>query len=581
MSILLEALRQKSRGNSDVKKETASALTPNTVSNDFVGQQGDKPHDAVLSLESLLEPLNIQPPEHLSWQLSAENRHREPQLEVVEEHLPEGLNDDSALSLLFPIADESARVVDAPIEPLVEHLESLDSLNLSLISLDTEQDNNDIIVSNEHELAVENLADAHLTPLDMPSHTTESHPAEVVLTHDEHQPTPEPSVAPIFLEEGPAKTLSIEKPDTVFEAPLLNANKANTPASATSYLNLLNKNRAAPEQPVFSKKIRLQKPAISPKVILASLLSVTFLGVGYYGFALWEEDQRQVAEQMARYEAPIVMQPITSDTPVANTEQDAPKSLVDTGLPVPVVDVSEQTHTSVSRTPSVAMVEPKKRRQPIEHEQQSPSKPAVAVVVKALSISDLINSGWQAWRAGDLVMAEANYRQVLERQPNNRDALMGMFAITQLQPATNTQSQEIAERLIELYPQDAEVKALVANVFYTNGISAEHNESYLKNQLQNTPNNAETYYQLGILYANTKRWSDAQGAFFKAVSLDSGQAEYLANLAISYDQLGKVELAISGYQKALDAARVRPSLLNQDALAARLQFLLSQLSQGA
>jgi Flp pilus assembly protein TadD len=64
------------------------------------------------------------------------------------------------------------------------------------------------------------------------------------------------------------------------------------------------------------------------------------------------------------------------------------------------------------------------------------------------------------------------------------------------------------------------------------------------------------------------------------VSLDSGQAEYLANLAISYDQLGKVELAISGYQKALDAARVRPSLLNQDALAARLQFLLSQLSQG-
>lgn len=157
---------------------------------------------------------------------------------------------------------------------------------------------------------------------------------------------------------------------------------------------------------------------------------------------------------------------------------------------------------------------------------------------------------------------------------------MGMFAITQLQPASAAQLQDIAERLIDLYPQDEEVKTLISSVLNLGNSGSEKSESALKNQLQHTPNNAVIYYQLGILYANSKRWSDAQSAFFKAVSLDGAQPEYLANLAIAYDQLGKADLAMSGYQRALEAARARPTSLNQDALLARLQFLSLQASNG-
>jgi uncharacterized protein HemY len=146
----------------------------------------------------------------------------------------------------------------------------------------------------------------------------------------------------------------------------------------------------------------------------------------------------------------------------------------------------------------------------------------------------------------------------------------------QLKPSAEQQRQDIAQKLIELYPDDSEVSTLVANAQGLVVSSADNEELELKNQLYKEPNNAATSYQLGIFYANTKRWSEAQAAFFKAVSLDSGQSEYLANLAISYDQLGKSELAIATYQRALDALKTRPSLLNQEALLARLNYLTQQ-----
>jgi Flp pilus assembly protein TadD len=596
MSILLEALRQKSRGHSDAKKETASALTPNMVSNDFVGQQADKPHDAVLSLESLLEPLKIQPPEHLSWQLSAANRQPEMVSDVAQPE-PEVLEDDRALELLFPIADESFAMVQSPIETVTEDLASAQVPSWSLVSSTPESKSLlDVVTVEDSEQSMsdslfltDRLQDNHEDVLvvgqdkDLPIGTldvvdSQAQPVQGSSHHFDFEPN-------TMAQDSIVRSV-IEKSNPTVETaasatPVFSAAKTNTPASASNYLNLLNNKHNGPEQPTLSKKIRLQKPSISPKILVAGVLAATVVGIGYYGFHLWEQDQVQLAEQMARYEAPIVM-PAVNNEPSAPLydEHDASARLTDaTGLPVPVVDTPEQTKvTDVTRTATALVPDVKKRRQSVDAALLQ--KPPVGVVIKGVAISDLINTAWNSWRQGDIVAAERNYRQVLERQPNNRDALMGMFAITQLQTSTAAQSQDIADRLMELYPRDEEVKALVAHVVYSNSASVGNNESDLKNQLQNTPSNAALYYQLGILYANTKRWSEAQSVFFKAVSLDAAQPEYLANLAISYDQLGKTDLAIAGYRKALEAARSRPSLLNQDALAARLQFLSSSLSQG-
>jgi tetratricopeptide (TPR) repeat protein len=589
MSILLEALRQKSRNDVDIKRDDAQALTLTADHSALPEYEDVKLSDSTLSLESLLEPLHIQPPEHLSWQLSAaDTRHLS--ASDIENQGTAQLGESAALELLFPIADDALAVAEGSSSDAVMTHDAL-SLELpswSLVVAKPESDSILNVVADEaseqgqvdRTLSAGNVNDAHEESLvigmdvDIPSNTIDV--VDTTVQHSDITPSIAASEANVHVADRFVTQEVMEKMPPVFETPSFNAAKVNTPASASSYLNLLNKTHNTLEQPILSKKIRLQNPSISPAVLMGSVLVATIAGIGYYGFSLWEDDKTQLANQMARYEEPIVLPTRQhDDIALSNADIALKEHQLNSGsLPAPVLDNAGQ---EIERPVKSHGEDTKKRRQvanPILSQHQE-----VASVTKGLSISNLVNNAWNSWRQGDVVAAEKGYRQVLERQPNNRDALMGMFAITQLQPATNAQSQEIAERLIELYPQDEEVKALVANVFYTNGVSAEHNESYLKNQLQNTPNNAATYYQLGIVYASAKRWSDAQGAFFKAVSLESGQPEYLANLAISYDQLGKVELAISGYQKALDAARIRPSHLSQDALIARLQFLSLQASQ--
>ncbi len=493
MSILLEALRQKSRNDSETLRHDAPALTLSTdipAKSEHLDNKGDDDHG--LTLESLLEPLKIQPPQHLDWQLSAADTHKQ---EVVTDDPLEAAHafEHQALELLFPVADDHLMVTEQVTE------------------------------------------------------------------------------APTSIEvEGPA---------------FIDAEKTNSAASASSYLNLLNK-KTPPEKPVLVKKVRLQKPSLSTRFLIGALLVTTASGIGYYGYSLWETDQAELINQMARYEAPIQLpinntdnQPATEAAADANVLPDGQQRIDSAGLPAPLLGASNNQMAIVNEATQQPVVsEPKKHRQTVDPV-YSPRQETITVT-KGVAISTLLNSAWNSWHQGDVVTAEQTYRQVLERQPNNRDALMGMFAITQLQPASAAQSQDIAERLIDLYPQDEEVKTLISSVLNVTGASDEKTESALKNQLQQTPNNATIHYQLGVLYTNAKRWNDAQSAFFKAVSLDVGQPEYLANLAIAYDQLGKVDLAISGYQRALEAARARPTSLNQDALLARLQFLSLQASNG-
>jgi tetratricopeptide (TPR) repeat protein len=595
MSILLEALRQKSRNESDTYRHDAPALTLSADIPSKSEHSDNKGDDHALTLESLLEPLQIQPPQHLDWQLSAADTHKQ---EVVTDAPLEAAHtfDHQALELLFPVADDHLMVTEQVSEaPALSTEEAMPELMTWSLDETTQTDP----VAREANLAPFDQVDLLETEAAFeaqPQPWLAETDVEMVLGNaemDTFEVDSEPLNAPV--EQVPSATEFAYRSEVTTEAPIavemtptpsLSSAKVNSAASASSYLNLLNQKKQ-PEQPVLVKKIRLQKPSLSPSVLIGAMLVATASGIGYYGYSLWEADQAQLVNQMARYEEPISLptqnndsqQPLIDTPSNASVAPDEKQSMESGNLPAPVLGgVSSDQIASVNAAiAQSATSEPKKRRQTVVPA-YSPRQETISVT-KGLATSTLLNSAWNSWRQGDVVAAEQAYRHVLERQPNNRDALMGMFAITQVQPATAAQSQDIAERLIDLYPQDEEVKTLVSSVLSVGG-SSDKSESALKNQLQQTPNNAAIHYQLGIFYANTKRWSEAQSAFFKAVSLDAGQPEYLANLAISYDQLGKTDLAMAGYQRALEAARVRPSSLSQEALLARLQFLSLQTSNG-
>ena len=81
-------------------------------------------------------------------------------------------------------------------------------------------------------------------------------------------------------------------------------------------------------------------------------------------------------------------------------------------------------------------------------------------------------------------------------------------------------------------------------------------ESELRMLVDRNPGAASLRFTLGNLYATEKRWVEAQQAYFEAFRLESDNADYTYNLAVSLDQLKQPKLALDYYQKAL-AARTK------------------------
>jgi tetratricopeptide (TPR) repeat protein len=163
----------------------------------------------------------------------------------------------------------------------------------------------------------------------------------------------------------------------------------------------------------------------------------------------------------------------------------------------------------------------------------------------------LINEAFQEYLAGDYDSAEVSYQSVLKELPENRDALLGLAAISsrkgQLRQAYNNYLE-----ILKLYPGDSVAEAALIN-FQRNGDYA-RNESILKTFIQREPDNSFLYYSLGRHYAAQTRWPEAQLSFFNAYRIETSNPDYAFNLAVSLDHIGQQLSAIDYYNVALELA---------------------------
>jgi uncharacterized protein HemY len=118
-------------------------------------------------------------------------------------------------------------------------------------------------------------------------------------------------------------------------------------------------------------------------------------------------------------------------------------------------------------------------------------------------------------RSGDTDAAMRHYRQVLVIDPRNGLALAGLLAVS-----------------------DAKSPSL---------------EGELRTLAGRNPETSSLRFALGNLYASERRWVEAQQAYFEAYRIESDNADYMYNLAVSLDQLKQPKLARDYYQKALAA----------------------------
>lgn len=165
--------------------------------------------------------------------------------------------------------------------------------------------------------------------------------------------------------------------------------------------------------------------------------------------------------------------------------------------------------------------------------------------------STLINGAYYEYLAGNYDTAEKNYRNILKDIPGNRDALLGIAAIS-IRKGHMQEAYTNYLEVLRLYPGDSVAETALIN-FKHNGDYA-RNESILKKFLQREPDNSFLYYSLGRLYAVQKWWPEAQQSFFNAYRIENSNPDYAYNLAVSLDHIGQQQSAIDYYNVALKLA---------------------------
>jgi tetratricopeptide (TPR) repeat protein len=194
----------------------------------------------------------------------------------------------------------------------------------------------------------------------------------------------------------------------------------------------------------------------------------------------------------------------------------------------------------------------------------------ITISPATVQIDPQLERAYDAVQKNDLSSARQIYQNLLQRDPNNRDALLGLAAID-----IKTRDYETAEarylRLLELDPRDGHAQAgLLALRGQMDPVAS---ESRIKNLLATQPESAHLYFALGNQYALQSRWSEAQQAYFKAFTVDPDNADYAFNLAVSLDHLRQKGPALEYYRRSLALADKRPGGFDRLLAAARVREL--------
>jgi tetratricopeptide (TPR) repeat protein len=182
---------------------------------------------------------------------------------------------------------------------------------------------------------------------------------------------------------------------------------------------------------------------------------------------------------------------------------------------------------------------------------------------------------WQALQEGRFDQAESLYQSVLQAEPQNVDAVLGLAAIAARQGRTE-QAMRQYERALELEPRNATAQAgLIAIVGQAD---PQLSETRLKQLIAREPS-GYLYFSLGNVHARQAQWPQAQQAYFQAYQLQPDNPDYAYNLAIGLERLNQPKIALSYYRKALELRGLKGNAsFDQSRVQERVTQLAARLS---
>jgi len=318
---------------------------------------------------------------------------------------------------------------------------------------------------------------------------------------------------------------------------------------------------------------------------MGGLLFLMLIGAGFY---LYLESIQQPDLVVMRPSQPITPAPAPAAPPPAAEAQLAPSEPVAVETP-PVAETGTVTPDVVARPAEAAPLPAPVLEKPLVattpaatrkmQQAMDSEKPAVEIRRNRKSepaVDATAMAAYQAFSAGDDAAAGRLYRQLLQSDPRNLDALLGLAAVAARQENGDEAAAHYA-RALELDPRNSVAQAgLIALLGQADPVAA---ESRLKSLLAQQPDAAYLHAALGGVYAEKSQWANAQQAYFQAFHLDPGNAEYAFNLAVSLDQLSKPDLALDFYQRARDLLPGHGGAIDRASLGARIDQLRSALGK--
>ena len=248
---------------------------------------------------------------------------------------------------------------------------------------------------------------------------------------------------------------------------------------------------------------------------------------------------------------------------------------------------SEIIRNLVSEAPLEDKVRYAKKRMADDQapQQQSQKSPAVASgrvrsVAGSVSfqktnktdpITEKLDQAWQAYDDGRYDSAKKLYGEVLNSEGNNRDALLGLGAIAVVEKKY-VAARDIYMSLLKQDPRDPIAIAAISSL-QKDGVSSEAAEKFLLDMLQKNPDAPHLNFALGNVYAQQEKWKSAQASYFNAWQNDIENADYIFNIAVSLDQLGKSEQAVSFYKDSLNKSNNKQASFSREAVQKRITEL--------
>jgi len=183
-------------------------------------------------------------------------------------------------------------------------------------------------------------------------------------------------------------------------------------------------------------------------------------------------------------------------------------------------------------------------------------------------VAEKLDTAWSAYDAARYGQAKKLYNEVLQIETGNRDALLGIGAIAVIEK-DYLLARDTYMSLLKQDPRDPIAIAALAS-FKNDGVALEKDEQFLLDMLQKTPDAPQLNFALGNIYAQQAKWKSAQQHYFNAWQHDIENADYIFNLAVSMDQLGKQQQALVFYQDCLTKSMNKQVSFSREAVQKRI-----------